>query len=192
MQTQSIKTGERTGRLINIKMNKLTNVVENQSAELHRLRDQFVSKQKQGERLSDEDTQMLQDMELIHETTVKLKRTATLSEDYQTPVEADELSPTEPYSIKRKAEKADAQADAADSHGAFQGVVSGMLFLFVRPNVRSYDSQVPKRVEGSLQDTPPTPAPERIVPSMLHIPRAEAHILISELLKSPPITTDSS
>ncbi|KAI4153102.1 MAG: hypothetical protein L6R39_001672 [Caloplaca ligustica] len=156
-------------------MNKLTNVVENQSAELHRLRDQFVSKQKQGERLSDEDTQMLQDMELIHETTVKLKRTATLSEDYQTPVEADELSPTEPYSIKRKAEKADAQADAADSHGAFQGVVS-----------------VPKRVEGSLQDTPPTPAPERIVPSMLHIPRAEAHILISELLKSPPITTDSS
>ncbi|KAL8690966.1 MAG: hypothetical protein Q9218_003704 [Villophora microphyllina] len=146
MQTQGMKMGERTGKLMNIKMNKLANVVENQSAELYRLKNQFTLKQKQGQRVSDEDTQMLQDMEQIHETTIRLKRRATILVESQTLIEADESSPTTAPAIKLKAVKADAQVDAANPHEILQRVVSA-----------------PERVPGSLQSPVRTPKLKRII-----------------------------
>ena len=72
-----MKLEERTGRLINIKMNRLMNVVELQSSELSRLRERFTTEQKQGQRISSEDTLLLHDLEDIHESTVNLRRRAT-------------------------------------------------------------------------------------------------------------------
>ena len=72
-----MKLEERTGRLINIKMNRLMNVVEMQSSELSRLRERFTLEQEQGHRISSEDTLLLHDLEDIHESTVDLRRRAT-------------------------------------------------------------------------------------------------------------------
>ena len=72
-----MKLEERAGRLINIKMNRLMNVVEIQSSELSRVRERFTSEQKQGQRISNEDTLLLHDLEDIHESTINLRRRAT-------------------------------------------------------------------------------------------------------------------
>ena len=77
MQSHTIKLEERAGRLINIKMNRLMNVVELQSSELSRLRERFTSEQERGQRISNEDTLLLHDLEDIHESTVNLRRRAT-------------------------------------------------------------------------------------------------------------------
>ena len=89
METQSIRLNAKAGKLMNIKMNKLTNVIESQSveqkklttlvekqsSELQRLRKGLSTDQRQMTR---EDTQMLRDMEKIHESTIILKRRATI------------------------------------------------------------------------------------------------------------------
>lgn len=105
VQKQSLKLGERAGKLMNIKMNKLTAVVENQSAELSRLRKRLTIE-------SHEDTQMLHDMKEIHESAINLKRRATIYEanadypevelpDSTTPHES-ELNHADVLSLKAK------------------------------------------------------------------------------------------
>lgn len=71
-----MKQEERAGKLMNIKMNNLTTIVESQSADLYRLRDRFRSSKKRGQQISDEDTRVLRDIEDIHESTLWLKSRA--------------------------------------------------------------------------------------------------------------------
>ena len=87
---------------MNIKMNKLTTVVENQSAELSRLRKRLTIEQRQGRRISDEDTQMLHDMEEIHESTIILKRRATIYEANAEYSGVDLPNPTTPHESESK------------------------------------------------------------------------------------------
>ena len=83
-------------------MNKLTSVVENQSAELSRLRKRLTIEQRQGRRISDEDTQMLHDMEEIHESTIILKRRATIYEANAKYSRVESPNPTTPRESELK------------------------------------------------------------------------------------------
>lgn len=110
MQMQSMKQEERAGKLMNIKMNNLTTIVESQSAELCRLRDRFRSTRKRGQQVSDEDTRMLRDIEDIHESTLRLKSRAISDVERHTVIKT---SPNFPGTPLRSSHE---QTTSADSH----------------------------------------------------------------------------